>query len=136
VAVARARWPALDFRAGDMLRLDLADGALAGAIAFYSIVHFPPAELAGVFGELRRVLAPGALALVAFHVSNESGDDVVHLDELFGAAVSLDFRFHDPAAVRAALDAARLRVIEHVEREPYADAEYPSRRCYLLARSD
>jgi SAM-dependent methyltransferase len=33
----------------------------------------------------------------------------------------------------AALQAADLAVIEHTEREPYEGAEYPSRRCYLLA---
>jgi hypothetical protein len=26
-------------------------------------------------------------------------------------------------------------VIEHAEREPYEGVEYPSRRCYLLARA-
>jgi SAM-dependent methyltransferase len=136
VAEARTRWPALDFRAGDMLRLDLPDGALAGAVAFYSIVHFERAKLPAVFAELRRVLARGALALAAFHVSNEAGDDVVHVDDLFGAPVSLDFRFHDPDAVESALRDAGLRVIERVVREPYPDAEYPSRRCYLLARAE
>jgi hypothetical protein len=28
-----------------------------------------------------------------------------------------------------------LEVIERVEREPYEAAEYPSRRCYLIARA-
>ena len=136
IAVASERWPSLDFRIGDVLRLDLPNESLAGAIAFYSIVHFREEELSPVFRELRRVLERGGLALVAFHVSNEAGDDVVHVDELFGARVSLDFRFHDPDRVSAALGAAGLRVIERVEREPYEGAEYPSRRCYLLARAE
>jgi SAM-dependent methyltransferase len=136
IAVASGRWPALDFRTGDMRRLDLADGSLAGAIAFYAIVHFEPGELEPVFREMRRVLARGGLALVAFHVSNEAGDAAVHVEDLFGARVSLDFRFHEPDRVASALAASRLRVIERVVREPYPDAEYPSRRCYLLARAD
>jgi SAM-dependent methyltransferase len=136
IAVASARWPALDFRTGDMRRLDLADASLAGAIAFYSIVHFEECELPAVFLELRRVLQPGGLALVAFHVSNEAGDAAVHVDELFGERVSLDFRFHDPQRVTDAMRAAGLRVIERVDREPYPGAEYPSRRCYLLARTE
>jgi hypothetical protein len=81
--------------------------------------------------EMRRVLSSGGLALVSFHV----GNDVVHVDDLFGAPVNLDFRFHDPAAMIAALRAAAFAVMEHVEREPYKGAEYPSRRCYLLARA-
>jgi len=135
IATASARHPGIAFRVGDMHALDLADEELAGAILFYAIVHFEPGELAAVFAELRRVLAPGGLALVAFHVSNEAGDRVVHVDELFGAPVSLDFRFHSPDGVAAALDAARLPVIERVERAPYESAEYPTRRCYLLAKA-
>ncbi|HEX6863269.1 MAG TPA: hypothetical protein VF414_10665 [Thermoanaerobaculia bacterium] len=34
-----------------------------------------------------------------------------------------------------ALRCAQLAVTERVEREPYEGAEYPSRRCYLLARA-
>jgi hypothetical protein len=60
---------------------------------------------------------------------------VVHVDDLFGAAVSLDFVFHVPSIVVEALRSANLEVIEHVEREPYEGVEYPSRRCYLLARA-
>ena len=135
IAAASSRHPEIDFRAGDMRRLDLADASLAGAVAFYSIVHFDPAELPPVFAELRRVLAPGGLALVAFHVRTRDGEEVVHVDDLFGAKVSLDFRFHSPDAVAGALDAAGLHVFERVEREPYEGAEHPSRRCYLLARA-
>ena len=104
---------------------------LAGLIAFYSIVHFEPHELALVMRELRKVLVPGGLALVSFHAGNE----VVHVDDLFGAPVNLDFRFHAPADVVKAMQAARFVVFEHVEREPYEGAEYQSRRCYLLARA-
>jgi SAM-dependent methyltransferase len=131
VRVAAGLNPGIDFRCGDMRRLDLPDAGLAGAVAFYSIVHFDPGELGAVLREVRRVLEPGGLFLVAFHI----GSSVVHVDDLFGAAVSLDFRFHLPEAVAAALRSAGLPVIEHVEREPYEGAEYPSRRCYLLARA-
>ncbi|HEY1251879.1 MAG TPA: class I SAM-dependent methyltransferase [Thermoanaerobaculia bacterium] len=131
IRVARDAHPRIEFHVGDMNRLDLPEASLAGAILFYAIVHLRTGELGPIFGELRRVLAPGAPALIAFHAGNE----VVHRDELFGAPVSLDFRFHDPDAVAAALESAGLRVIERVVREPYEGAEHPSRRCYLLARA-
>jgi SAM-dependent methyltransferase len=131
VEVAAGLNPGLEFRVDDMTRLSLADANLAGIVSFYSIVHFEAAELGTVFRQMRRVLVPGGLALVAFHI----GDQVVHLDDLFGAPVSLDFRFHDPGQVIAELRAAHLPVIEHTEREPYEGVEYPSRRCYLLARA-
>jgi SAM-dependent methyltransferase len=130
VRVAADLHPGIEFRVGDMTRLDLPDASLGGVVAFYSIVHFGPDELGTVFQEMRRVLEPGGLALIAFHM----GDQVVHVDDLFGSPVSLDFRFHVPSVVIEALRCARLAVIEHVEREPYPEVEYPSRRCYLLAR--
>jgi SAM-dependent methyltransferase len=121
----------LEFRVGDMRALSLPGASLVGLVAFYSIVHFESAELDRVMLQLRRVLTLGGLALVSFHV----GTQVVHLDNLFGAPVNLDFRFHAPSTVIEALRAAQFAVIEQVEREPYEGAEYPSRRCYLFARA-
>ena len=57
------------------------------------------------------------------------------VDDLFGAPVILTVYFHRPAVVVAALEAAGFAVIEQTEREPYAGAEYPTRRGYLLARA-
>ena len=131
IKVAGKLSPGIDFRVGDMRRLDFEDASLAGVVAFYSIVHFEPAELDAVFREMRRVLRQDGLALISFHV----GDHAVHLDDLYGAPVSLDFQFHVPDAVIAALSGAHFRVMEEVEREPYEGAEYPSRRCYLLAKA-
>jgi hypothetical protein len=130
IEIARSLHPQLAFRVGDMTALDEPDAGFAGAVLFYSIVHFGPGELPAVFGELARVLAPGGVALVAFH----AGAQIVHLDELFGARVDLEFHFHDPGAVARALAAAGLPLIEHTVREPYPEVEYPSRRAYLLAR--
>lgn len=129
IAVASERNPGIDFRIGDMRALDFDDASLAAIVSFYSIVHYRPDELPPLFAEMHRVLRPGGLALIAFH----AGEEVVHRDELFGAPVSLDFRFHVPDAVVRALRAARFRVMEEIQREPYEGAEYPSRRCYLLA---
>ena len=129
VRVASKRTSGIEFRTGDMGALDLPEASLAGIVAFYAIVHHGEAELAPLFAEWHRVLRPGGLALIAFH----AGDELVHVDELFGAAVSLDFRFHAPHRVIRALRGAGFRVLEDVRREPYPGAEFPSRRCYLLA---
>jgi SAM-dependent methyltransferase len=131
IRCATSRNPGIEFRVGDMRALDVPAASLAGVVAFYAIVHFRAAELGAVLAEMRRVLVSGGLALLAFHV----GDEVAHVDDLFGAPVNLDFVFHPPHTVVEALRASRLTVVEHTEREPYEGAEYPSRRCYLLARA-
>jgi ubiquinone/menaquinone biosynthesis C-methylase UbiE len=131
VAVAQSLHPDLDFRVEDMRRLSAGDASLAGVVLFYSIVHFDLTELPTVFREARRVLVPGGLALVSFHI----GEQIIHRDELFGAQVSLDFRCHTPESIVEALRSANLAVIEEVHREAYDGAEYPSRRCYLVAQA-
>ncbi|NJP80462.1 methyltransferase domain-containing protein, partial [Streptomyces sp. AA8] len=60
IATARRTHPELRFEVGSMLSLDIPDGALAGAMAYYSIIHTPQELLPQVFAELHRVLAPGA----------------------------------------------------------------------------
>lgn len=121
----------IDFRVGDFAALDLRDASLAGAVAFYAIVHLDPSELGPVLAEWRRVVAPGGAVLVAFHV----GGETVHVGDLWGTPVSLDFRFHAPDAVAGALEVAGFAVTERVERAPYEEVEYASRRCYLFARA-
>lgn len=130
IECATEKYPAVEFRVGDMQHLDFGDASLAGIVSFYSIVHFKTTELGDVFREFRRVLMPAGLVLIAFHI----GDEVLHRDEFFGAQVSLDFTFHRPDAVIDALKLAGLEVIEQTKRAPYPDVEFPSERCYLLAR--
>ncbi|MBA3461836.1 MAG: class I SAM-dependent methyltransferase [Deltaproteobacteria bacterium] len=130
IGEARAAHPQITFSVGDMFALPHESGALAGIVAFYAIVHLRSDELGPPFRELHRVLAAGGLAAVAFH----AGTDTVHVDELFGCATSLDFMFHPPEAVIAALLEAGFTLEARLDREPYPGAEHPSRRTYLLAR--
>jgi ubiquinone/menaquinone biosynthesis C-methylase UbiE len=130
VAEAARRHPQIKFDTGDMLALPLADEAAAGIVAFYAIVHFGAEQLRTAIGEMHRVMRPGAPLLLSFHV----GDEVVHVDEMFGHRVSLDFRFHRLEDVEAALHAAGFGEVEPIVREPYPLVEHPTRRAYVFAR--
>lgn len=127
---ARAN-PEIGFQQGDMLALgEVADGAFGGVAAFYSIHHFSRADAARALCELARVLRPGGVALVAFHV----GDESVHTEEWWGKAVDLDFAFFRSGEVKEWLTAAGLALEEAMERDPYDGVEYGSRRGYVFAR--
>ena len=128
---ARQLVPGVPFAVGDMRALDAADGAWQAIVAMYSIVHLPAPTLPEVFREWRRVLAPGGVALIAFHI----GTEPVHRDEWWGHAVSIDFLFFETADVTSALEAAGFVVESALERDPYPDVEYPSRRAYIVARA-
>jgi SAM-dependent methyltransferase len=127
---ARQRHPQIEFEQGDMLALPLADASLAGVIAFYAIVHFSPAGHRRALAEMHRVLRPGGLLLLAFHV----GEGTVHVEEFLGRPVALDFVFFTPQGVAGELVRAGFVVVEVIERDPYPEVEYPSRRAYLFAR--
>ena len=127
---ARKLNPDIPFREGNMMSLDLADGTLAGIAAFYAIVNIPRRSLALVFHEFQRVLRPDGLLLLAFHM----GHEIIREEELCGQKISMDFFLFQPSEIKLGLDAAGLTVEEVVEREPYPDVEYPSRRAYIFAR--
>jgi SAM-dependent methyltransferase len=130
IAEATATHPNLKFRVADMFALPYANAAVGGIVAFYAIVHLNTGELVTPFREYHRVLAPGGLCTIAFH----AGTETIHVDEMFGAATSLDFRFHPPDAVIEALTAAGFTIEARLDRAPYPNAEHPSQRTYLLAR--
>lgn len=69
VAHARAAHPRATFRVGDLGRLDLADGALDGLVAWYSLIHTPPEALPRQLDEIARVLRPGGILLLAGQAS-------------------------------------------------------------------
>jgi len=131
VRLAQRLSPGISFRVGDMLALDLGANSLGGIAAFYSVIHAPPDQIPRVMGEFYRVLRLGGLALLAFHI----GDEVVHRDEWWGKAVSLDFHFYQLETLAQRLEEAGFRIEAKIERAPYVGSvEHPSQRGYLLAR--
>jgi SAM-dependent methyltransferase len=132
VAEARRLHPGMVFREGDMLAMDVEEGSFVGVISFYAIVHLSPEALPAAFRELRRILRPGGVALLAFHV----GHEVVRPAELWGVPVALDWVFFETDDVVHCLAEAGLAVSQVVEREPYEGVEHPSRRAYIFARRD
>ena len=122
--------PAIDFRVGDMLALDLPDAGLAGIVAFYAIVNLPPDDVRRALAEMRRVLAPGGVLLISFH----AGDEVVRPGELWGQPISMSFYFYPPVEIVRDLEATGFTVLNVVERDPYPGVEHPSHRCYIFAR--
>lgn len=72
IEVARRDHPDLDFRVGSMTALDLPDGSASAVVSWWSIIHLPRDVVPQAFAEFHRVLAPGGVLLMGFHVGEET----------------------------------------------------------------
>lgn len=66
VAIGRHQYPGVALNLGPMDSLLASDGYLAGILAWYSIIHTPPAELPAIFTEFNRALRPGGSVLLSY----------------------------------------------------------------------
>ncbi len=128
VEVARRVHPGLRFEVGSMSALMLADASLAGAVAWYSIIHTPPERLRSLFGELARVLRPGGVLALAF----QAGDERLRISRGYGHEVSMDAYRLQPEDVVGLLAEEELIVEARLVRQPEPSEKTP--QAYLVAR--
>jgi SAM-dependent methyltransferase len=131
VACARQLNPIIPFEQGDFRRLPAFDGAWAGIVAFYSLIHLSRDEITPTLVEWRRAVQPGGLLLLAMHL----GENTLHLDEWWGHGVNVDFGFFQTRELAGYLEAAGWLIEETTERDPYPDVETQTRRVYILAQA-
>ncbi|MFH9734734.1 class I SAM-dependent DNA methyltransferase [Streptomyces sp. NPDC017260] len=130
LAIARRENPGLRFEQGSMLELDLPDGALAGAVSWYSSIHTPRERLPDLFAEVRRVLAPGGHLLLAF----QAGDEPLRLDRPFGHPVALDFERRRPGPMAELLEKAGFTILSRTVRVQEEDTFSKVPQACLIAR--
>lgn len=133
VAVARDAHPGLRFDVGSMTELDLPDGALAGLVAWYSVIHVPPALHPEVFAGFHRVLAPGGHLALGFQV----GDERRHITQGYGHEVDLHAYRLPPERIEAQLTEAGFTMTARLVREPVmlsAGFHENVPQAYLVAR--
>jgi len=74
IEIARREHAEARFEVGSMTDLQLADASLAGVLAWWSLIHIPDDAVPGVLAQFHRVLRPGGVAAVGFHVGEDHGD--------------------------------------------------------------
>ena len=130
VAEAQRLNPDILFHQGDMLALPDEDNSWGGIAAFYCIIHIPRPQIVDALREMKRVLKPGGVLLVTFHI----GQEIKHFDEWWEKPVNLDFAFYLPEEMEAWLNEAGYELEETLVREPNPQVEVATRRAYLFAR--
>jgi len=66
VDLAHERFPACRVRAGRLEDLGVPDGSLDGVLAWFSLIHTPPADVPEALDAVARALRPGGSVLVGF----------------------------------------------------------------------
>jgi ubiquinone/menaquinone biosynthesis C-methylase UbiE len=126
---ARAIHPEIHFRKGNILDLEFENDSIAGAVAFYTIVHFTEEQVGMAFREVFRVLQPDGIFLFTYHI----GEKKIHIEEFLGKKIDIDFMFFTTDFISGCLKKSGFDKIEIIEREPYPGVEYQSRRAYAFA---
>ncbi|WP_330439569.1 class I SAM-dependent methyltransferase [Micromonospora sp. NBC_00821] len=98
IDVARRDHPELRFEIGSMTDLELADGSVAGLVAWYSLIHIPDDEVGVVLAHFRRVVRPGGPLLLGFHVGDET---TVKTEGYGGHPMNVRVHRRQPAQVAA-----------------------------------
>lgn len=132
VTVAKNINPQLNFEIADILNLKYPDRFFGSAIAFYSIVHFDYGQIKIAFKEIKRVLTDNGQFLFSFHI----GDNLVHMDNFLDHQVNIDFYFFQTNKITNLLTEHGFEIIEVIERQPYKDTEYPSKRAYIWTKNN
>jgi ubiquinone/menaquinone biosynthesis C-methylase UbiE len=120
--------PQICFELADMLNLQYKDNTFSSALAFYAIVHFTIDEVKIAFREINRVLKKGGQFLFSFHI----GTEIKHVDNFLNQDVEIDFYFFETEKIITLLEETGFNIIDAIERFPYKDVEYQSKRAYLL----
>lgn len=130
IAEARARHRALTFTVGSMTALDLPPGHLDGLVAWYSVIHIPPAEHRAVYAGFRRALAPGGHLLLAFQL----GDERREITDAYGhSGLRYDAYRLRPDAVQQDLAATGFEHVALLTRAAIDPEKNP--QAYLIARA-
>lgn len=129
IEVARREYPELRFEVGSLFDLDLKDGELAAALAWYSLVHTPREQLPAAFAELFRVLRPGGLLVHGFKL----GEGNRPLTQAYGHNVDLQVYMYAVADIAALLADAGFEEVAALTRAPLA-AEKDAGQAALIVR--
>ncbi len=121
VRVAQQLHPELLFDVGELTDLPVADAAADGILAWYSIIHSPPAALPGIAREFWRVLRPGGSALIAF----QAGSGHRTIDRAYGHDIELRAELHAPDEVALGFTEQGFVMRAQLVRAPRAMEKHP-----------
>ncbi len=131
VDVAQRDYPGLRFEVGCMTDLALADGSVAGLLAWFSLIHVPDDEIPAVLAHFHRVLRPGGTVLIGFHVGDE---DRLKTEGYGGYPMKVHVHHRQPESVAHWLREAGFFVAAQIRHSP--DATAAGEGAFLFAQRE
>lgn len=129
LAAARRQVPLLPLAGGDVLALPLRSDIAGAAVAWYALHNLPRSLVPLALAELRRVVRPGGVVVIATHAG--SGEDVVEQDR-DGRHETVTITYYEADELTAlAVDCGLVPVV--VQGRPPLDHEHPVPKLYLAA---
>jgi SAM-dependent methyltransferase len=120
------------FAGGDMRALPFLPQSFSAAVAYYSVQHLPRSALGHALREIRRVLIPGGILVIATHL----GGGEVFFDEFLGHRIELvGGTLYREDELRGELEHQSFRVEQTRHRGPLPH-EHQSERIYIIARGE
>lgn len=136
IEIAQSEHPQVPFVVESMTALSAPDESYDAAVLLYSIIHLSALDRDAALRETFRVLRPGGVALISFHIRSEdvAAGQTSHQTSWFGRSVDLEFHFLEPEAVMDELGRAGFDVVSVTTRMPHPGIEVQTERAYLLAQ--
>ena len=113
--VARRADPPLALINGNVLRLPVRDGAADGAIAWFALHNLPRALLGGALAQVRRVLRPGGVFVMATH-GGDGEESVAHHWQTRTEHVPLTY--YSLEQLRSELGSQQFEIVDERSRPP------------------
>jgi len=128
--VARQRTGSRNLACGDMRSAPFGSGSFSGVVAFYSIHHLPRSALRTALIEIRRILKPAGLFVVATHL----GESEVYSSEFLGHQIeTVGGTLYGTDELLDELQSQSF-VVEDVRHRNPLPHEHQSRRIYVTSR--
>ena len=128
---ARQDHPGFETRVGSLSALPYPDGSFDGVLSWYSTIHTPHERLGTALAEIRRVLRPRGLVLVAFQ-AGEGSRDVAQGMRRLGLDVVLVRHHRTPDRMAQALRDSGFEEVARLVRAPAPSEADP--QVVLVAR--
>ena len=128
VALAQSAHPAATFRQADLSDIQFPEGEFDGILAWYSIIHAEPDQLAEIVAEFARILRSEGLVLFGYQV----GAGERQLNRLYGHDVELRAFLHRTDGVIATLANGGFDLIARLDRAPRTSERHA--QGFVLAR--